>query len=177
MRILVNIAAIVLCATISSYAQSFIRVSESEYYRMRELYAEAITTNIYPELASFHGELGEDDEFLQVFLLEKREGVVHILVKQGDLLDEDTLNFYSVTIPETVCLFVYSIKYTSPLLLYHSPDEQYIKEQCDAFIANPLRIKDVYKTWLKVQFEESGKKHEGWIPSKEYCSNPYSTCS
>lgn len=171
------IAIILLFASISLNAQISKKITKTEYYNMMDKYAKAITTNTSLELSSFYGELGEDDESLQVFVLGKQESMFWLFVKQGDLFESDTLNFYPISIPDTISLFVYSQKYTSPLLLYTSPNEQCNKEQCDAYIADPLYIIDVCGTWLKVRFEMSGKVFEGWIPPEEYCSNPYSTCN
>ncbi len=171
------ITFVLLFISISLNAQISKKITKIEYYNMMDKYAEAITTNTNPELASFYGELGEDDESLSVFVLGKQEGMFWLFVKQGDLFESDTLDFYSISIPDTISLFVYSRQYTSPLVLYTSPNEQCYKEQCNAYIADPLYIIDVCGTWLKIRFKESGKKYEGWIPREEYCSNPYTTCN
>lgn len=168
---------LLLFVSVSLNAQVSKKVTRTEYVDMGWKYAKAITTNKSPEFASFHGELGEDDENLQVFVLEKREGMFWVFVEQGDLLDGDILVFYPMTIPDTTDMYVYPARYSSPLLLYEIPSRDLLKEKCETYISGPMRIIGVCGTWLKVEFEVYGKRHDGWIPREEYCPNPYSTCS
>lgn len=167
-----------LCVAASIHAQSYKEVMYSELFTMAESYAEVITTNEYHELSNFHGELGEDDNNLILLIVGKRDGKYQVLVEQDDSLEKGNLiNLYSMNIPDTLSIYVYSSNYSSPLLIYHSPDKRHYKEQCDDYVADPLYIIDVHGTWLKVRFKVSGKTYEGWIPKEEYCSNPYTTCN
>lgn len=163
---------------VPSCAQSSKCVTEAEYFSLREIYAEAITTNEYPELAKFHGELGEEDRNLNVFLLEKTNDAFSVMLIQEEYVESEVkIKLYKMILPNSIGLYVYSARSNSPLIFYYSPCTHCVKEQCDTYVSKPLLILDVHNTWLKVQFEELGKKYEGWIPREEYCSNPYTTCN
>ncbi len=151
-------------------------VTPKEYDGLIDLYARAITTNKHSCLKKFHGELGEEDPYLTLLLVDKRDDKFQIMLEQSSSVEEKTI-LYTMTIPDSIFLYVYSSKYDTPLSLYYLPDRRYIMEQCEDYIIQPLQITDVYETWLKVQFKESGKEYIGWIPAEEYCSNPYTTCN
>lgn len=178
MKVNIIIAMILLSMNVSLCAQSIKCITETEYFALKEIYAEAITTNEYPELAKFHGELGDEDRNLNVLLTERQKDAFVVMLEQEEYIESEVkIKLYAMTLTDSIDIYVYSNMYNSLLVLYNSPCTQSVKEQCDTYVAEPLFIIDVHNTWLKVQFEESGKKYEGWIPKEEYCSNPYTTCN
>lgn len=158
--------------------QSSSIVSESKYFMLMDNYAEAITSTDCITSLYFQKEFNSDDQNLNVLLINKKDDVFSILIRQEYYLQDSLyIKLYEGTIIDTTCLYVYSSQYTSPLSLYSHPNSCKPQELCNVDINEPLYIKDVYGTWLKVQFQINQRRYEGWIPSNEYCSNPYSTCN
>lgn len=178
MKVFTTIAVIFLSINTYLCAQSSTCITKDNYLAMKELYAEVITTNEYSELTQFHGELGEEDYYLNMLLIGSEKDSFMVIIKQEEYIEEkEIIRLYTMKLPKNIHIYVYSANYNSSLKLYQFPHEHSQNRQLETYISQPMRIMDVYNTWLKVHFEESGMKYDGWIPKEEYCPNPYTTCN
>lgn len=148
-----------------------------DYYELKKTYAEAIVENSYANLTSYHGELGEDDNSLNILLKEKNNELFDVWVVQICDSDDTHVLLSATTLPDTANIYVYSAQYDSALIFYEKPSISKIKVVYDDYVSKPLRVIDVSGVWLRVQIAEDERKYDGWIPPSEYCANPYTTCN
>ena len=153
-------------------------ISYDEYCLLSDKYPQAILYNQSPQLAKYHGELGEDDSCLTAFVMDKDAKYFEILVQQDALEQTDSayITCFYEKISDSTHLFVYSKAYTGSFIVYAKPDKSETLMTL-GYVVAPLFITDVEGEWVHISFTHEDAEYEGWVPKSACCANPYTTCN
>jgi hypothetical protein len=73
---------------------------------------------------------------------------------------------------------IFARNYSQPLTLYASPDStSAVTSVVSEWWPKLYSVTDCAGKWLRVRATISGKTHEGWMPPRMQCDNPFTTCN